>query len=124
MQTTESFGSGSLRESQLIDESQATRIATKPESTTALALKMIDQPAQRDILFSATRTMVDLLTMHWTSKMLIQPSEAAKTPLTERTSIPSTIPRGRGGDIGGGIVVVVPADLLVGKDMIGIDFST
>lgn len=67
--------------------------------------------------------MVDLLTMDRTAKMLVQGGQGAKAALTEVASITGPIPRSGSGKLGGSGIVVVPADLLVGEDMIWVDFA-
>ena len=67
--------------------------------------------------------MVDLLLMHWTAEVLIQGSQGAEASLTNIAPIPRTIPSSGSGQRWGSSVFIVPADLFVGKDMIGIDFA-
>ena len=57
--------------------------------------------------------------------MLIQTSQSRKAVLTEIASIKRSIPRSvcRKVCACGVIAIVVPADLLVGKDVISVDFS-
>ena len=67
--------------------------------------------------------MVDLLPMYRTGKVLIQGNQCTEAALTEIASIPGPIPGGRGSNCGRARAVIMPADLLVGEDMIGVDFT-
>lgn len=62
----------SLRDPQLVHETQATWIAAKPECAAALTLEMVDQGTQYDVLPLTAWAMIDLLPMNRTTKMLVQ----------------------------------------------------
>ncbi len=64
--------STSCLDPQLIDKSKTDRIASEAESTTALALQMVYESTQRDILSTTAWTMVSLLLMSRATKMLVQ----------------------------------------------------
>ena len=61
-----------LRESQLLHESQTGRIARESERAATLALHVVDQSTQRNVLPLAPWAMIDSLLVCRTSEMLIQ----------------------------------------------------
>ncbi len=114
----------SLRNPQLIDKIQTVRIATKSKGAAALAFQMVHQATQRNVLPPAARTVVDILPMDRTSKMLIQRGQSTEAILAEVAAVPVAIPSRIGGQRCRGGVIVVPADLLVCEDVIGVNFPT
>jgi len=66
--------------------------------------------------------MINFLSMHRTTEMLIEAIQLSEAPLAEITPVPSSIPSSAGRQSGGG-AVAVPADLLVGEDVVGIDLA-
>ncbi len=112
----------SSRDSQLIDETQTIRIPTETKGAAALALQMIDQATQCNILSTTSRTMVDFLSMHRTTEVLVEAVQLSKAPLAEITPVPGSIPSSAGRQ-SGGRAVAVPADLLVGEDVVRIDLA-
>lgn len=84
---------------------------------------MIDQATQCNVLTATARTMVDLLSMHRTTEVLVEASQLSEAPLAEITSVPGSIPSSasRQGCFGR---VTVPADLFVGKEVVWIDLAT
>lgn len=71
----------------------------------------------------AARTVVDLLSMHRTTKVLIEANQLSEAPLAEITPVPRSIPSSAGRQ-SRGITVAVPANLLVGEYMTRIDLAT
>ena len=68
--------------------------------------------------------MVDLLLMGRAAEMLVQPGQGAEPILAKVTAEVGSIPGSPGGDIARlGLMIVVPSDLLVGKDVVRIDLS-
>ena len=67
--------------------------------------------------------MVKLLPMGRTTQMLVQSIERSETLATKVTTVPVTIPRGCCGDILV-VVVIMPLDLLVSKEVITIYLTT
>ena len=59
--------------------------------------------------------------------MLVQRSQRVKSILAQITTVVGTVPSGTGGYVvggdGGGGLIFMPSDLLVGEDMVGIDFA-
>lgn len=66
--------------------------------------------------------MVDLLSMHRTTEVLIEANQLSEAPLAEITPVPRSIPSSAGRQ-SRGITVAVPANLLVGEDVTGIDLA-
>lgn len=109
---------------QLLHKPQPTLRSLKPPSPTALTLQMINQPTEHHEFPPTARTMIDLLSMDRTSKMIIQIKQLPKTTLAQIASIPRSVPSGAGCIISRRCcIVVVPANLLVGEDMIGVDLA-
>lgn len=108
---------------QLVDEAQTIGVTTEPKGAAALAFQMINQAAQCDILAATVGTMIHLLAMHRTTKVLVEPRQLRKPPLAWVAAVPGSIPRGASRQIGSR-AIVVPAYFLVGGNVIGIDLST
>lgn len=60
--------------------------------------------------------------MHRTTEVLVEASQLSEAPLAEITPVPRSIPSSAGRQRGGR-AVAVPADPLVGEDMIGIHLA-
>ena len=85
---------------------------------------MIAQPTQHHELPRTPRTVVNLLPVRRTAQMLVQRPQRAEPVLAEVAAVPVAIPGGVCGKGGGiAIIIVVPADLLVGEDVVRIDFA-
>lgn len=112
-----------MSDPQLLDESQTTWATHESEGATALALKMTNQSTQQSILTSTARTVIDLLPMRWTLQMLIQATQSSVAVLTEVTAVVRSIPSSTGSDVCRISSVLVPANLLVGEYVVGIDLS-
>ena len=110
----------SLRNSQLFDKTQTFRIVTKSKGVAVLAFQMVHQATQRNVLPPAARTVVDLLPMDRTSKMLIQRGQSTEVISAEIAAVSVVISSRIGGQRCRGGVIVVPADLIFGEDVIGV----
>ncbi|KAL8719456.1 MAG: hypothetical protein Q9225_003545 [Loekoesia sp. 1 TL-2023] len=119
-----SFASQSISDPQLVDETKTGWIAIEPKSAAAFTLQMIHQPTQSYVFPLTARTMIDLLTMDRTTEVLVQSPQVREATLTEVASIPTAIPRRFGGQGGRARIIIIPADLLVGEDVVGVDLST
>lgn len=62
----------SLRDSQLVHEPQPRGTARESKRATALALQVVDQSTQRNILLLAPRAMVDASLVRGAGEMLVQ----------------------------------------------------
>lgn len=68
--------------------------------------------------------MIDLLLMGRTSQMLVQAVQLPKTLGAKIAAEPVSIPRSTGSICSSfRALVIMPSDLLVGKDMVSIDFA-
>lgn len=85
---------------------------------------MIHQPTQIRELATAARAMIDLLSMDRARQMLVQCRQIVEATLAQVAAIPISVP-GRAGGYGGrgGGIVLVPANLLVCKDVVGVDLA-
>lgn len=88
---------------------------------------MADQPAQRDVLPLAPRAVVDAFLVRGAGEVLVQAGELVETAVAEVAAVEGAVPGGGAGHVRGAVagvvVVVIPADALVGEDVVGVDLA-
>ncbi|KAL8805524.1 MAG: hypothetical protein Q9182_001893 [Xanthomendoza sp. 2 TL-2023] len=113
----------SLTDPELLYKAESTWIAVESECAAALALKVANQPAQHRVFAPTARAVIELLTMHRTFEMLIQATQGTEAILTQVTAIRGSVPGGTCGQSRGSLIVIVPANLFVGKDVARINLA-
>lgn len=104
----------------MLYDCQSAEDAVEPESTATLAFKVIDQGTQHGIFLLTSRTVVNILTMCRTAKMLVQGSQGMKPILAKVAAEKGSVPRNVGSQRWRIRCIVVPPDLLVSEDVIGV----
>lgn len=90
---------------------------------------MADQPAQRDVLPLAPRAVVDAFLVRGAGEVLVQAGELVETAVAEVAAVEGAVPGGGAGHVRGAVAgvvvvgVVVPADALVGEDVVGVNLA-
>lgn len=67
--------------------------------------------------------MIDFLPMCGTDEMLIQRAQGSEAVLAEVATVPGPVPSSTCSQCSRSSIIVVPANLLVGEEMVRIDFS-
>lgn len=90
---------------------------------------MADQSAQRDVLPLAPRAVVDAFFVRGAGEVLVQAGELVESAVAEIAAVEGAVPGGGAGHVRGAVAgvvvvgVVVPADALVGEDVVGVDLA-